>query len=58
MEKFIHDANIERYRRLLAGPLDEQSRRVVSNLLTEEQAQEAQLGIAGTTLQLPASDKR
>ncbi len=40
MQNFVCRKNIELYRKLLAGPLDEAKRGVVEALLTKEQATE------------------
>jgi hypothetical protein len=38
MERFLRNQNIERYRKLLLGPLDEPRREQISKLLAEEEA--------------------
>jgi hypothetical protein len=38
MDKFVAGENIKHYRRLLAGALDETKRRLVLNLLREEES--------------------
>ena len=42
MEWFIHQQNLERYRRLLAQPTDEAERRQILKLLAEEEAKDRQ----------------
>ena len=42
MEWFIHQQNLERYRRLLAQPADESERRQIVKLLAEEEAKDRQ----------------
>ena len=43
VEWFIHQQNLERYRRLLAQPADESERRQIVKLLAEEEAKDQQL---------------
>ena len=38
MDRFIHDQNVKNYRRLLAGNLSDDQRRLVASLLAEEEA--------------------
>jgi len=38
MERFFGQKNIERYRRMLANPRDEDQRRIILKLLAEEEA--------------------
>ena len=38
MERFFGQKNIERYRRMLANPGDEDQRRIILKLLAEEEA--------------------
>ena len=38
MDRYVHDENIRRYRKLLEEETDEQKRDVIRRLLTEEQA--------------------
>ena len=40
MERFVHRANIERYRRLLALASDEAERQRITKLLAEEEAKD------------------
>jgi hypothetical protein len=40
MQDFVHRKNLENYRMLLAGELDETQRAVLLRLLAEEQAKE------------------
>ncbi|MCW5695045.1 MAG: hypothetical protein KIT48_22015 [Pseudolabrys sp.] len=40
MENFIHRANLERFRRLLAQTTDEAERRKLEKLIAEEEAKE------------------
>ena len=40
MEKFIHDQNIQLYRRLLAEVTDAERRRVLLKLLADEEAKD------------------
>ena len=40
MEKFIHNANILHYRRLLEEEADEKKRELIRKLLAEEEAKE------------------
>ena len=42
---FVHQQNIERYRRLLRAPLDVRQRQAILNLLAQEEAAE-QFGLA------------
>ena len=42
MEWFIHQQNLERYRRLLAQTADEAKRRQILKLLAEEEAKDRQ----------------
>jgi hypothetical protein len=42
MEWFIHQQNLERYRRLLAQTADESERRQILKLLAEEEAKDQQ----------------
>jgi hypothetical protein len=37
MERFFSQENIERYRRMIANPEDEAQRRMILNLLAEEE---------------------
>jgi hypothetical protein len=37
MDRFIHDQNVKNYRRLLAGNLSDDQRRLVASLLAEEE---------------------
>ena len=37
---FVHQKNIERYRRLLRAPLDVQQRQAILNLLAQEESAE------------------
>jgi hypothetical protein len=38
-ERLVSERNIERYRRMLANPRDEVQRRIILELLAEEEAQ-------------------
>jgi hypothetical protein len=38
MERFLRNQDIERYRKLLLGPLDEPRREQISKLLAEKEA--------------------
>ena len=40
MEKFIHNQNLERYRKLLSETTDEEKRRQIEKLLAEEEAKD------------------
>lgn len=40
MERFIHNENIRRYRKLLEEERDEEKRNVIRKLLAEEEAKE------------------
>jgi hypothetical protein len=40
MERYIHNENIRRYRRLLAEEKDEEKRNTIRKLLAEEEAKE------------------
>lgn len=40
MERFIHDENIRRYRKLLEEEQDEEKRNFIRKLLAEEEAKE------------------
>jgi hypothetical protein len=40
MQEFIHRKNLENYRMLLAGKLDETQRKLLLRLLAEEEAKE------------------
>jgi hypothetical protein len=40
MERFVHNQNIERYRRLLLEPMDEARRQQILKLLVEEEAKD------------------
>ncbi len=37
MERFFNQQNVERYRKMLANPRDEVQRRIILNLLAEEE---------------------
>ncbi|MFO1109925.1 MAG: hypothetical protein U1E61_12120 [Bradyrhizobium sp.] len=43
MEKFIHNANIRHYRKLLEEEADEAKRAIIRKLLAEEEARELTL---------------
>jgi hypothetical protein len=38
LDEFVRDANIKRYRRMMAGPLDETQRKMIELPMKEEQA--------------------
>jgi hypothetical protein len=38
LDKFVSDTNVNRYRRMMAGPLDGKQRKMIEPLLKEEQA--------------------
>ena len=40
MEKFIHNQNLERYRKLLSETTDEEKRQQIAKLLAEEEAKD------------------
>ena len=40
MERFIHNENIRRYRKLLGEETDEEKRNIIRKLLAEEEARE------------------
>ena len=40
MERFIHNENIRRYRKLLEEETDEEKRNIIRKLLAEEEARE------------------
>jgi hypothetical protein len=40
MNDFVHQKNLEHYRKLLAGDLDDAQRKMLLKLLAEEQAKE------------------
>ncbi|WP_164488355.1 hypothetical protein [Pseudolabrys sp. Root1462] len=40
MDKFVHRANLERFRRLLAQTTDEERRRQLERLIAEEEAKD------------------
>ena len=42
MERFVHRANLEHFRRLLAQTTDEAQRRKLEKLIAEEEAKDAQ----------------
>ena len=41
MDRFVHRANLEHFRRLLAQPTDAAQRRQLEKLIAEEEAKEA-----------------
>jgi hypothetical protein len=40
MERFLHNQNVERYRKLLVEPMDEARRQQILKLLAEEEAKD------------------
>ena len=48
MERFIHNENIRRYRKLLESEQDEEKRNVIRKLLAEEEARDISSAPKGT----------
>jgi hypothetical protein len=55
VDEFVRNANIERYRRMMAGPLDEKHRKMIQPLMEEEQAK---LRSRSATMQRPGKHSR
>jgi hypothetical protein len=55
VDEFVRDANITRYRRMMAGPLDEKQRKMIEPLLKGEQAK---LRSRSATKQHPGNHSR